>query len=60
MSRGKQPRTHVKVPKNVLSRRKWRKVDSPKVGLEAAILERTRNSAWVDVFSKAPFSAPKM
>lgn len=45
-TRGKQPRPTDKVPKPTLSeRRKGGAVGSGEVGLEAAILERKRNSA---------------
>ena len=49
MPRGKQPRSPAKVP-NMLTewRRWWGCTNSQEVGLEAAILERVRNSSLVE------------
>src|SRR5207249_4219413 len=48
-SRGKQPRPAAKVPKSALQWKRWSCCpDSQEVGLEAAILERVRNSSLVE------------
>jgi hypothetical protein len=49
MSKGKQPRTRVKVPKLFLSEIKkvYIRVDK-EMGLEAAIIQRSRNRALVN------------
>ena len=49
MPRGKQPRPPAKVPKGSAEwERLWHRADSQEVGLEAAILERVRNSSLVE------------
>ena len=50
-SRGKEPGPSAKAPKDMLSvARMWKCPDSQQVGLEAAILQRVRNSSLVEDF----------